>query len=69
MKAEEEARRKAEEEARLRAEEEARLKASLANPIRPRTGKQLRNRYVLLSKVCILQVGQQDFLKKTPNFI
>lgn len=37
---------------RLKEEEEARLKASLANPIRPRTGKQLRNRYVL-SKVRI----------------
>ena len=32
---------------RLKEEEEARLKASLANPIRPRTGKQLRNRYVI----------------------
>lgn len=31
---------------RLKEEEEARLKASLANPIRPRTGKQLRNRYL-----------------------
>ena len=42
---------------RLKEEEEARLKASLANPIRPRTGKQLRNRYVL-SKV---RIFREDF--------
>ena len=44
---------------RLKEEEEARLKASLANPIRPRTGKQLRNRYVI-SKVRILREGQKN---------
>ena len=43
------------EEKRRKEEEEARRLAALANPIRPKTGQQLRNRYLkkfLLNELC-----------------
>ena len=53
------------EEKRRKEEEEARRLAALANPIRPKTGQQLRNRYLLKTVQFLLNKLNRLFLDKS----